>query len=57
MITKRGRGKGKKLAMAYVNLRVPVPVLEYYQQFPAYTAEIRRVLTEHAEAKKETKPA
>ena len=57
MITKHGRGKGKKLAMTFVTLRIPVPLLEYYQQFPAYTAEIRRVLTEHAETKKETKPA
>lgn len=57
MDTKRGRGKGKKLAMTDVNLRIPVSVLEYYRQFPTYTAEIRRVLTEHAEARKETKPA
>jgi hypothetical protein len=57
MITKRGRGKGKKLAMAYVNLRLSIPALEYYQQFPAYTTEMRKVLEEHAQAKKEVKPA
>jgi hypothetical protein len=57
MITKRGRGKGKKLAMAYVNLRLSIPALEYYQQFPAYTTEMRKVLEEHAQTKKEVKPA
>lgn len=55
MTIKRGRGKGKRLAMKYVNLRLPIYALEYYQQFPEYTVEMRRVLTEYAVAARETK--
>jgi len=40
------RGKGKKEAMVHVNLRLPMKVLAYYQQFPSYTVKMREVLTE-----------
>lgn len=56
MTIKRARGKGKKLAMVFVNLRIPISTLEYYQQFPAYTTEMRRVLIKHAGTDKELKP-
>lgn len=47
MNIKRGRGrpKGDTPAMAHVNLRVPVEVLEFFkQQYEEYTAAMRDVL-------------
>jgi hypothetical protein len=40
------RGKGKKRAMAHVNLRIPVEVLEFYKkQYPdGYTQAMRDTL-------------
>jgi uncharacterized protein (DUF4415 family) len=45
---RRGRGKGKRPALAHVNLRIPADVMEYFRQFPSYTIKMREVLTEHA---------
>ena len=45
---KRVRGKGKKDAMAHVNLRLPAETLEFYKQFPSYTRMMRDVLTNYA---------
>lgn len=45
--SKRGRGKGKRPALAHVNLRVPADVMEYFKQFPNYTGKMREVLTEY----------
>jgi len=46
--TKRGRGKGKKPAMAFTNLRLQSQILEYYKSFPNYTTVMRDVLTNYA---------
>jgi len=47
-----GRGKGKKLALSHVTMRVPTSVLAYYKTFPSYSQEMRRVLTWEAEKNK-----
>ena len=41
------RGKGKKLALLHVNIRLPVEVLNFYKQYPSYTQKMREVLTAH----------
>jgi len=43
------RGKEKKEAMVHVNLRLPIKVLAYYQQFPNYTVKMREALEEYVE--------
>ena len=43
------RGKGKRQAMAHVNLRLPEDVLDYYKQYPNYTQMIREVLIKFKE--------
>lgn len=48
-VKKRGRGKGLKPALAHINIRVPVWVLDYYRQQPNYTKAMREVLTMHAQ--------
>lgn len=50
--TKRVRGRGKNPALAHVNLRLPVWVLEFYKQYPSYTGKMREVLAEHAQTHK-----
>ena len=42
---KRVRGKGRVLAKAHINLRLPEEVVVYFKQYPSYTAEMRAVLT------------
>lgn len=42
---KRVRGKGKIPAKRHVNLRLAEDVVEYFKQYPSYTAEMRAVLT------------
>jgi|DEB19_MinimDraft_3_1074340.scaffolds.fasta_scaffold02008_7 uncharacterized protein (DUF4415 family) len=44
---KRVRGKGKRPALAHVNLRLPIDVVDYFQQLPNYTGKMREVLTEY----------
>jgi hypothetical protein len=39
--------KQRKVAMVHVNVRLPVYVLEYFQQYPNYTKSIRKVLEQH----------
>ena len=48
---RRLRGKGVKLAMAHVNLRIPVEVLEFYKkQYPdGYTQAMRDTLIKEVE--------
>ncbi len=50
---KRGqRGPGKRPAMAHANLRIPQDVLDFYKTFENYSAKMRDVLAEYAEAHK-----
>ena len=46
---RRVRGKGKKPAMAHVNLRIPHEVLAYYKHFPNYTQKMRDTLAKEAD--------
>lgn len=51
--TKRYRGQrglGKRPAMSLTNLRLRTDILEYYKTFPSFTAKMREVLTDYAEA-------
>jgi len=48
----RARGKGKRPALAHVNLRLPADVLEYYQRHPNYTGKMREVLTDYVRSAK-----
>jgi len=50
--TKRVRGSGKNPALAHVNLRLPVWVLEFYKKHPSYTGKMREVLAEYAQTNK-----
>jgi hypothetical protein len=50
--TKRVRGRGKNPALAHVNLRLPVWVLEFYKKHPSYTGKMREVLAEYAQTNK-----
>jgi len=45
------RGKQKTPTLVHVNVRVPVDVINYFKQFPSYTGEIRKVLTNHVKEK------
>jgi hypothetical protein len=36
--------------MSLANLRLRTDILDYYKTFPSYTAKMREVLTEYAEA-------
>lgn len=45
---KRCRGKGKKLALTHVNVRLPPEVLAYYKTLPNYTGKMREVLVQYA---------
>lgn len=45
---RKGRGKGKKPAMAHVNLRIPDWVLDFYKQQPNYSKSMRSVLMMYA---------
>lgn len=50
---KRGqRGPGKRPAMAHTNLRISQDVLDFYKTFENYSAKMREVLTDYAEAHK-----
>lgn len=52
MSTKRSRGrpKGETPAMAHVNIRVPVEVLDFFkQQYTEYTSAMRDVLVRFAQ--------
>lgn len=55
VITVRRR-KRTKPALVHVNVRVPPSVMEFYRQYPNYTAKMRSVLAEYAqkETAKET---
>ena len=44
---RRGRGKGTRPALAHVNVRIPIWVLDYYRQQQNYTKAMREVLTMH----------
>jgi uncharacterized protein (DUF4415 family) len=46
------RGPGKRPAMTLTNLRLRTDVLDFYKTHPSYTAKMREVLTEYAEANK-----
>jgi hypothetical protein len=50
--TKRVRGRGKNPALAHVNLRLPMWVLEFYKKHPSYTGKMREVLAEYAQTNK-----
>lgn len=53
--TKRYRGQrglGKRPAMSLTNLRLRTDILDYYKAQPNFTAKMREVLTEYAEANK-----
>lgn len=39
--------KQRKVAMVHVNVRLPVYVIEHFQQYPNYTKAIRVVLEQH----------
>lgn len=46
----RVRGKGVKPAMVHTNVRLPEYVVDYFKNnYPNYTAEIRRVLETHVD--------
>jgi len=46
--TVRRRGKGNKLAMVHINVRLPEHVVGYFKEhYSSYTAEIRNVLEAH----------
>lgn len=47
--TRRRTRKSTKPTLIHVNLRLPLKVLDYYKQYPNYTAKMRSVLTEHAQ--------
>jgi uncharacterized protein (DUF4415 family) len=48
---KRGqRGLGKRPAMSHTNLRLSNEVLDFYKTFPSFTAKMREVLTDYAQA-------
>lgn len=57
--TRRRRGKSTKPSLVHVNVRLPVHVVEFYKQYPNYTAKMRSVLTEYVqrETEKETQQA
>lgn len=50
-IKKRGRGKGKKLALAFTSIRLEPHVMKWYREaYPTRTqAKMREVLKEYAE--------
>lgn len=46
----RRRGAGAKPAMVHTNVRLPEYVVNYFKDnYPNYTAEIRRVLEAHVD--------
>ena len=51
--TKRYRGQrglGKRPAMSLANLRLRTDILDFYKTHPSYTAKMREVLTDYAQA-------
>jgi uncharacterized protein (DUF4415 family) len=48
---KRGqRGLGKRPAMSHANLRLTSDTMDFYRTFPNFTAKMREVLTDYANA-------
>lgn len=45
----RSRGKGKKPAMAHVNVRIPKPTLEWFREQPNCSAVMRKALVEYVQ--------
>ena len=43
--------KNRRPAMKLISLRVPYPVFDYYNSFPSYSAEMRKVLVDEATSK------
>lgn len=46
---RKGRGPGKKPALACTSLRLPKYVMQYFEQFPNKQGVMREVLTKYVE--------
>ena len=51
---KKGRGKGVKLAMVYLPVRISQEVAEFFNKYPNKSAKIREVLAKYVQQHGET---